>query len=580
MSLHTLAYTRRNGFHIDYGLEIENEIVRIQNLIDENPAFNASFPSRWLALKLLEQDPQLTSNIRKDSNQGMLLNEVQKSVNHLRDIFGDDPEVIIADRRYGWINGLVHEIITRKQRPRRNLTEQIDRIVLNRVLGIPIFLGMMWLVFKITTDFTTPFVDWIDHIFHGPVNRLAIALFSLIGLEQSWLSSLFIDGVIAGVGGVLVFVPVLIALYIVLAILEDCGYMARAAFVTDRLMHLLGLHGKSFLPMIVGFGCTVPALFATRTLDNEHDRILTGLMVPFISCGARLPIYVLLAGAFFPDDSGGIIFFLYVLGIVTALGIGVLFKTFLFNKKEKSPFVMELPPYRLPTLRGIWMNVQERVVSFVNKAFTVILLASIVIWILLAVPVNSTGNFAQVSLQESLFARLSGLAAPVFSPLGFGTWQTSGALLAGILGKEIIVSTMAQVHGIEEITAEESVPANCFEEIIQIGVGFIDALKQMGQVMLTTLGVQLPAASESGLTTTRILVLQQSFNASSQGHGRLAALAFMVFALSYTPCLAALVAERAELGTRWMFISAIGQFVVAWLLGFLVYQGGLLLNIL
>ncbi len=579
MSLHTLAYTRRDGFHIDYGLEIENEIVRIQNVLDKNPQLSQGFPSRWLALKLIEQDPQYFSNMRKVQDSEALLHDVSESIDHLKKTFGEDPEVVIADRRYAWINGLVHEVVKRTDNPRPNFTEQVDRVVLNRFLGIPIFLGMMWLVFKITTDFTTPFVDWIDTLIHGPISRLADYIFTLIGWNGTWLSSLFIDGIIAGVGGVLVFVPVLMALYFVLAVLEDCGYMARAAFITDRLMHLLGLHGKSFLPMIVGFGCSVPALFTTRTLDNEHDRILTGLMVPFISCGARLPIYVLLAGAFFPENSGGIIFILYLLGILTALGVGLLLKTLLFHNKEQSPFVMELPPYRMPSLRGIRINIQERIVAFVNKAFSVILIASMVIWVLLAIPTNAGGKFAQVELPNSLFAKISGIVAPVFSPLGFGTWQTSGALLAGILGKEIIVSTLAQVYGIVESNPPDAAKTGLVPELEQIGLGFIDAIKKMGEAVLAMFGYQPAQNTGTGLTTTRIEALQRNFNASSQDHGRLAALAFMIFALTYTPCLAALVAERSELGTRWMLLSAGGQFAIAWLLGFIAYQGGLLLNL-
>jgi len=579
MSLHDLAYSRRQGFTIDYGLEIENEIARLQKTIDTLPSILEEYPSRWLALKLLEKDHEIHTRLRSMPGCQPLLDAAAKSAAHLRETLGEDAEVIIADHRYSWINGLVRETVSYPSTQPRSLTEQIDRVVMNRVLGIPIFLGMMWLVFKLTTDITAPLVDWSDAFINGPVSRGVTFLIISAGLEKTWVQSLVVDGIISGVGGVIVFVPVLMMLYLALAILEDSGYMARAAFVTDRLMHTMGLHGKSFLPMIVGFGCTVPAFYTTRTLENEKDRIITGLMVPFMSCGARLPIYVLFAAAFFPENSGGVIFALYLLGILTALAVGIILKYTLFKSKEQAPFVMELPPYRLPSLRGMWNNIRERTVAFVNKAFTAILAASVIIWLLLALPVNRNAGFAQVALQDSAFAKTASLLSPIFQPLGFGSWQVTGSLFSGLMGKEIIVSTLAQVYGFEDTPAAETLPTTFGEEITQIAVSLLHAILDSLKAIPSIFGVHLADNNAAPQSSALVTTVKNGFDAASNGHGKLAALAFMVFSLTYTPCVAALLAERSELGTRWMLLSIFGQFGIAWLLAFIVFQGGILLGI-
>ncbi len=360
MATHDLAYSR-GVFLVDYGREVEEEIARLQEAIEKVPALTARYPSRWLALKLLEEDSEIVSQMEASVvGGGTILAQARKSMAHLRNVYGDDAETIIADRRYGFISGLVKEAVRRPAEERLTLSDKIDKVVTNRVLGIPIFLALMWVVFKFTTDVAGPFLDWVDGVISGPITNWVAAILGAIGLGGTWVESLFVDGVIAGVGGVLVFVPVLMALYLALAVLEDSGYMARAAFVMDRLMHALGLHGKSFLPMIVGFGCTVPAFYATRTLANKKDRILTALLVPFMSCGARLPVYVLFAAIFFPENSGAVVFALYLLGIVTAIVLGIVSKNTLFKGKEQSPFVMELPPYRFPTFRAVLTKMWQK----------------------------------------------------------------------------------------------------------------------------------------------------------------------------------------------------------------------------
>ncbi|MDY0019305.1 MAG: ferrous iron transporter B, partial [Anaerolineae bacterium] len=366
------AYIRGRGL-IDYGPEVENEIVTLQAMIEQEADLRTRYGSRWLAIKLLEEDDDILKKFHEMGDHAALLNRARTCVEHLRVVYGDDMDTIIADQRYGWIHGLVKETVQRTAQERLSLSDQIDKIVTNRVLGIPIFLALMWVVFKVTTDVASPYLDWVDGVIGGPITHWVIAILGVSGLGGTWVESLFVDGIITGVGGVLVFVPVMMSLYLALALLEDSGYMARAAFVMDRLMHMLGLHGKSFLPMIVGFGCTVPAFYATRTLENEKDRILTGLLVPFMSCGARLPVYVLFAAIFFPDNAGAAIFWMYIIGILVAIVLGVVLKNTVFKGKEQSPFVMELPPYRLPTFKAIWFHMWERTSSFVRKAWGLIM---------------------------------------------------------------------------------------------------------------------------------------------------------------------------------------------------------------
>lgn len=575
---HPVAYTRDSSL-VDYGIEIENEIARLQTLIEHYEGLSKAYHSRWLALKLLEEDDNLIEKVERVDAGDTLLEETQKSIEHLRNVYGDDVDTIIADRRYGWINGLVKEVVQKPQTEQRTLSDRIDKALTSRILGIPIFLAIMWIMFKITTDLSTPMLDWIDGVISGPISRWVISLLDWINLGGTWVESLLVDGIITGVGGVLVFVPVMAFLYVALAILEDSGYMARAAFVMDRLMHGLGLHGKSFLPMIVGFGCTVPALMATRTLDNEKDRILTGLLVPFMSCGARLPVYVLLASIFFPENSGMVIFWLYALGIVIAILVGLLLKNTVFKGKEQSPFVLELPPYRVPTLKGIGIHMWERTSAFVRKAWSLILITSVIIWLLLALPVSG-GTFADTSVSNSAFAKVSEVIAPVFKPLGFGDWKLSGPLVTGFVAKEVVISTMNQVFELEDVEEEqEAVQTTFLEDIGEILVSFINAIWNTIKSIPLIIGIDIFEAEEEDAPTALMTSVEESFESTSQGHSALASVGYMAFVLLYTPCMVAVAAEKKELGAKWMWVSIIGQLVVAWIVAFLIFQGGLLLGI-
>ena len=576
MSTHAFAYTKGPTL-VDYGREVENEISKLQSLIELRSALTTRYSPRWLAIKLLEEDQDVVAKVETLDGTADVLKAAGRSIAHLRDVYGDDVDTVVADRRYGWINGLVKEVVRRTGEERRTLSDRVDKIVTNRVLGIPIFLAMMWIVFKVTTDVAGPFLDWVDGVIGGPITNWVVVILGAIGLGSTWVESLFVDGIIAGVGGVLVFVPVMMSLYLALAVLEDSGYMARAAFVMDRLMHALGLHGKSFLPMIVGFGCTVPALYATRTLENEKDRVLTGLLVPFMSCGARLPVYVLFASIFFPGRSGAVIFWLYITGIVTAIVVGVILKNTIFKGKEQSPFVMELPPYRVPTLKGIWFHMWERTSAFVRKAWTLILATSVIIWILSAVPVGG-GAFAEVDVGDSAFAAVSRVIAPVFKPLGFGTWEASGSLITGFVAKEVVVGTMAQIYEVEE-AEEEAEPTTFFEDVGQIVTSFVGATWDTIKSIPLIVGVDLFEGEEEGEPTELMAAVEAGFERSSGGHGALASVAFMVFVLLYTPCMVAVAAARQELGAKWMWVSVIGQLVLAWVVALVIFQGGLLLGL-
>ncbi|NSW54257.1 MAG: ferrous iron transport protein B [Anaerolineae bacterium] len=576
---HMLAYTHPQRFMVDYGREIEEEIVAISHEIERYPALEAEFPTRWLAVKLLEQDEEIAAHIRAVEAPEALFARAEQSLAHLRRIYGEGVDTIIADRRYGWINGLVREAVQRTHISRLQVSDEIDKVVTHPTWGYLIFFFLMWVVFKFSTDIASPYIGWIEGTLSGPVTQWIIAGLGLVNLQGSWLQSFLLDGVVAGVGGVLAFVPVLFFLYLALAILEDSGYMARAAFLMDKVMHRLGLHGKSFLPMVLGFGCTVPALYGTRTMSSQRDRILVGLLVPFMSCSAKLPVYVIIAAIFFPEHAGLVIFSLYLLGVATALGLGLLLKSTLFRREEPSPFVMELPPYRLPTLKSIWLHTWERTSAFIQKAWTVILGASIVIWILLALPLNAApgARFAEVDVEQSAFARINQVIAPALRPAGFGSWESAGALMSGVFGKEIIVSTYAQIFNTAE-SAELSQAPHLFRDLGSVVVHLLQATGDTLKSIPMVVGINLlPPADGDDLALAQ--ALRADFEEVSGGHGGLAAFALLVFILYYTPCLIALNAERQELGWQWMLATAFGQLALAWLMAVIVFQSGLLLGL-
>ena len=566
---HELAYTRGRVL-VDYGREVEEEIARLQTLIEETPALTERWSSRWLALKLLEEDSDIIARLQDLTGGAAVISRAEDSIKHLRSIYGDDVDTIIADRRYGFISGLIKEVVTRPAIDRVTLSDQIDKIVTNRILGIPIFLVLMWIVFEMTANVSGAYLDWVDMVISGPITNWTVALLGFVNLGGTWLESLVVDGIIAGVGGVLVFVPVLLFLYFFIAILEDSGYMARAAFVMDRLMHLLGLHGKSFLPMLVGFGCNVPGIYATRTLENRQDRILTGLLVPFMSCAARLPVYVLFAAAFFPNNTGQVILSMYVIGIVVAIITGMVFKRTLFRGKEESPFVMELPPYRVPTARGVLLHMWERTYAFVRKAWTIIMVTSIIVWVLLSVPLGVENP------RDSLFGQVSAAVAPVFAPAGYGSWEPTGALVTGFVAKEVVVGTLSEAYAVGAEGEGDGEPTPTFlEDVQEIVIGFWDATVDTVKGAISIIpGIDLMgAAEEDEVDKGLVTALQGSFKTP------LAAFAYLIFILFYTPCMVVVAAQWQEYGWKWTLFSAGYLLVFAWVASVIVYQGGLLLGL-
>ena len=554
-----------SGLLIDYGPEVERSIAAVEAAIRAAPEVSARFPARWLAISLIDEDGELASQIEPLSGGAGVL--------------GSSPEHLfaIAGARYGWINEVAGSTVTQSTSTGAHLTDRIDAILTNRWLGLPIFLAVMWVVFKLTTDVASVFLDWIDEAVSGPVTRLVSGLVGALGLEDTWVESLITDGVLAGVGAVLVFIPILVTLYIALAVLEDSGYMARAAFVMDRVMGTAGLPGKSFLPMLVGFGCTVPAIYATRTLENQRDRTLTALLVPFMSCSARLPVYVLFASAFFPGQAGTIVFLMYLLGIGVALVIGMILRRTVLPEEGGLPAILEMPPYRRPTLRSIRIHTWTRTRAFLADAGTIILVTSVVVWLLLSIPIGTRAGFADVAVEDSAFAATARVVAPALEPLGFGTEEATGALISGFIAKEVVVSTMGQVYGEEPDPADEEA-SSVADDLSELVGGFAGAAVDTARALPSLVGLDLrpddPDEAGGGLTAR----IRAEFEASSDGHGPAAGLAFMVFVLLYTPCMAAIAAERRELGTRWMWLSVGGQTALAWMAALVVFQVGRLVG--
>ena len=547
---------------IDYGREVEEEISKLEKLITKIEALKA-YPARWLAVKLLENDEDVRRKVEALPGGAEIIRQAEASMAHLRDVFGDEVETVIADRRYGLISGLVKKVLRKPAVERLTTSDRIDKIVTNRVLGIPIFLGVMWLVFQFVAC-SGPYSDWLDGVLSGPIARWGVAILNLIGLGGTWVESLWIDGIIAGLGGVIVFIPLLFFLYFCLAILEDSGYMARIAFVMDRIMKALGLHGKSFMPMIIGFGCTVPATYATRTMKEWKDRIVTGQVLSLMSCGARLPVYTLFAAAFFPDNPGLFILALYLFGVFWAIVMAKIFRGTIFAGGERTPFVLELPPYRMPTLRGVLIHMWERGAYFFRKAFHIILTVSIIMWFLLNIPWGT-------EMENSLFAKVSGAIAPVLAPMGSGNWEAAGSLVTGFVAKEVVVGTMGEIYvgGAEEEEAEE--PTTFFQDLGEIVVGFWEATVDTVKSIISIIpGVDLLGEEEEE-ETALIQAVRARFTP-------LQAVAFNVFVLLYIPCMVAVAAFRSEFGTKWMLFNAGYLTALGWIVSTLIYQIGRLLG--
>ena len=496
---------------LSYGDELKEHLGDLQSLIEKDSNL-LDVPSVWTAIKLLERDSIVIEKVQKSSQSSAIMAEADKVAGHLHDLYDAGAEEVVANARYAYINGLMAEAVKRPDVEKETTTDKIDRIVTNRFLAPFIFIFVMFLLFHLTFTIATPFCDFIDEWFAWFGEYLAGALGNEI------LGSFLQDGIIGGVGGVIVFLPQIILMFLFLSILEDSGYLARAAFTLDKVMHsIVGLHGKAFIPMILGFGCGVPAVMATRTMENESDRLLSMMLIPFMSCTARLPIYSIFIGAFFVANKSIILLSIYLLGIVVALIVAGILKRTMF-KGMSAPFVMELPTYKVPSLKGVLLHTWEKTKGFLRKAGTIILGSAIIIWILSSVPFG-----VEYGSQESILGMIGSAIAPVFAPLGFSTWQAGIAILTGLVAKEVVVSTFTTLGGLEEDDEEGT-----------------------------------------------IALVHDLFTP-------LSAYSFMAFCLLYVPCFAAIGAIKQETNSwRWPLIMCAITLVTAYIVAFLIYNVGLL----
>ncbi len=552
---------------ITYSPPLEAEIARLERALSGLPSPYSLLPARWLAIQLLEGDESLLQEVEPEQRQ-RITQAVAAGRQSLHPLYEDDVDLALTDERYRFVHGVVEQVMTAPAQ-QWSVSDRIDRVATNRWLGIPIFFGLMYIVFGLVQNVAAPYLDWVDGVFSGPLAAWATVLLGWLH-APAWLTSLAVDGVMAGVGGVLVFLPGLFVMYLALAAMEDSGYLARAAFVMDRVMGKLGLHGRSFMPMVLGFGCNVPAIYATRAIESRGARLLTGLLIPFMSCSARLPVYVIFGLAFFPRHGNLVIWSLYVIGVLVAGAIGLVLSRTLFRQLPAGILMMEMPPYRWPSPKRVLHYSWQESGSFVRRAGSLILVGTVIFWLLLNLPWGVT------DLRQSWFGQASGAVAPVLEPAGFGTWEAGGALLTGMLAKEIVVSTLAQIYVGEDSTsaAAGGSPINVLADLRDIVVGFGAATLEAGKRLLDMLtpGVRLFPQAAGGNDTALMSALRLAFTP-------LSAFAFLIFVLLYVPCLATVGAQVQEFGWRWAALSVAIALIVPWTLAVLVYQGGLLLGL-
>lgn len=442
-----------------------------------------------------------------------------------------DADLAREDERFAFLDRAIDTACEQSAERRIALSDRIDRWVTAPIVGPLIFLAVMWVVFQVTTTVAAPLQDWLDGFFTGPVSDAAHALLASVGLGDGWVNGLVVDGLIAGVGMLLTFAPLMALMFVLLALLEDSGYMARAAVVTDKTMRRIGLPGQAFLPLVVGFGCNVPAISATRTLPNVRQRILTALLVPFTSCTARLTVYVLVGTVFFGKWAGTVVFAMYVVSILLVIGVGFLLRKTLWRTMGATPLVLDLPPYQRPTLRLTASVTWTRLAGFLRTAGGIIVATVVAVWCLQSVPATSGYSFGEVPVEDSAYAAAAKAVTPVFAPAGFAEWRTTSALVVGFVAKEAVISSWAQTYAVSEPEAEDQ-PGDLGDKI------------------------------------------RADFDRASGGHPLPAVLAFLVFLLAYTPCVATLAAQKREIGWRWTIFGVAMQLVVAWSLAVGVFQIG------
>lgn len=521
------VYAKNEGIkhtHIPYGQDLENSIHKIEAAIESKPEL-LTFDSRYLAIRLLEDETEMLPLLGDHANEITKVSQAETKL--LTRSFGQAPAILIDKARMGFVHGALTEtLIHSKDNSDHTFLQKLDAILTNRWLGIPLLCVVLFLVFECTFMLGAYPQRWID----GGINMLADRLRG--ALHENWFSSMLIDGVVMGVGAVLAFLPNIMILFLFLSVLEDIGYMSRAAFVMDKIMHKIGLHGRSFIPMLIGFGCNVPAIMAARSIDNPKNRTLTMLMIPFMSCSARLPVYMLFVSAFFAQYKALVMMSLYIIGILFAILFAFIMKQTRFFKQEQDDYVSELPSFRRPTLRNTWAHIWERTSDYLKKISTVILAASVIIWALEYFPADRTNQGA--NKEESYLAMIGQGMEPIMRPLGFD-WKMNVCILTGLPAKEAIVSTMGILYHVSD-DDEGSLTQAMQDEIYTSG-------PRAGQHVFT------PAVSW----------------------------AFMLFVLLYFPCIATIATLKREVGRGWAAFTVVHSLLLAWVVAFAVFQIGSLI---
>lgn len=526
--------------HINHGTELEKSIDRIKLLLQKNTGIRYKYSTRYLAIKYLETDREIEKVVEALPNRDEIIAARFEEQKRIEELLQTNTESAIVDAKYAFVQGALKETWHPFQgkRKRHTVTEKIDAVATNRWLAFPIFIFLLYLVFEGTFtlgEYPMGWIEWLVEKFSDFVGTY---------MPESILKDLVVDGIIGGVGSVLVFLPNILLLYMFISLLEDSGYMARAAFIMDKLMHKIGLHGKSFIPMIMGFGCNVPAIMATRTIESPKSRLITMLIIPMMSCAGRLPVYILLVGAFFPSYGSLVMLGIYGFGIVMAILSARIIGRFM--KDDDLPFVMELPPYRIPTAKSVFRHTWEKGKQYLHKMAGIILVCSIIIWFLGYFPNHNRYDTVAQQQEHSFIGYIGKGIEPVLKPLGYD-WRMGVGILSGIGAKELVVSTLGVMY-----SAEDEVP--------------YDAVSSAD----TGIPADAPEAT-GGVSDTKLQkALQKSITPA-------AALSFMVFVLLYFPCVATFVAIRQESGGwKWAIFSAVYTIVLAWTMAFIVYRIALL----
>lgn len=569
---------------ITYDKVIEKYVNSVEELIKQHSSNIENYNTRWLAVKLLEGDKDVMQIVPSP----IVAEEVKRAEIDIEKMLGDSPETAIASARYGFISGACQECVTTTVEARHNMSDAIDSVLVNRVLGIPIFLGLMYLVFQITFTLGDPFMGWIEQFFGFLGDKASVLI------THDLLRSLIVDGIIGGVGGVIVFLPNIIFLFMAIAILEASGYMARVAFIMDKVMHKIGLHGKSFIPFLIGFGCSVPAIMATRTLDNQRDRILTMLVTPFMSCGARLPIYLLIIPAFFDKNQALVLWVVYLIGILMAIIIAKLLGMTVL-KGESAPFVMELPPYRVPTLKGVLMQMWERSWLYLKKAGTIILFVSIIMWSLTVFPIFPEDKVAEYEkglpeleqIVEEKNAALAEIGYVIITDENTQEAESINSKLSDIelakaekIAAELEAASM-QIEDINNKVAEAELEYSAagrigkfIEPVIaplgfdwKIGTALIGAFAAK-EVFVAQMGI-VYSLGEAGEDSDALR------DKLRENYSPLVGFAIMVFALLSAPCMATFaIVKRESNSWKWAFFQFFGMTVVAYIVTLIIYQTG------